>query len=363
MEQHFPDFFRYNSTEKIFFCTFATQRNTMSEHSTTYQQQPKPLVSFIITYFNQPVSMLKECMESIVSLSLSTDEREIIIIDDGSASQPVDLLHDYEQEMVYLRQHNQGVSIARNRGMEMATGEYIQLVDADDKIIATPYNHCLDIIRKQEQNERADVVMFHFTQKSSPEMSEGKILHIQSGATYMRNNNVRGAACCFFFRKSILGTLRFTPGIAYGEDEEFVTLLLLRAESVCDTDFQAYYYRPNPSSATRLTNQEAITKRLDDTHTVICRLHAQEDNWPPEEREALRRKVSQLTMDYLYNTMRLTSSIKEVERRIAELTKEGLFPLPDNHYTIKYKWFQRLTASPLGRSILCRTLPLIKNSL
>lgn len=48
----------------------------------------KPLVSFIVTYFNQPLTMLQQCINSILQLSLSEEEREVIVIDDGSERSP-----------------------------------------------------------------------------------------------------------------------------------------------------------------------------------------------------------------------------------------------------------------------------------
>ena len=53
---------------------------------------PKPLVSFIVTTYNLPVTLLDECLNSILSLSLSEEEREIILIDDGSDRSPIDFL-------------------------------------------------------------------------------------------------------------------------------------------------------------------------------------------------------------------------------------------------------------------------------
>ncbi|MBR5930182.1 MAG: glycosyltransferase, partial [Prevotella sp.] len=52
-------------------------------------QNQAPLVSFIITYYNLPVDMLHECIESIMQLSLQPEEREIILIDDGSDITPL----------------------------------------------------------------------------------------------------------------------------------------------------------------------------------------------------------------------------------------------------------------------------------
>ena len=61
------------------------------------QTLEKPLVSFILTYYNLPVKMLCECIDSILALPLRPDEREIIIVDDGSATSIVDRLATYEK--------------------------------------------------------------------------------------------------------------------------------------------------------------------------------------------------------------------------------------------------------------------------
>ena len=54
----------------------------------------QPLVSFIITYYNLSPLLLHECIDSILALSLKKEEREIIVIDDGSRVAPVDELKD-----------------------------------------------------------------------------------------------------------------------------------------------------------------------------------------------------------------------------------------------------------------------------
>ena len=63
----------------------------------------KPLISFIVTYYNLPLEMLCECIESILSLSLRPYEREIIIVDDGSNSCPMNALMKYGSDILYLR--------------------------------------------------------------------------------------------------------------------------------------------------------------------------------------------------------------------------------------------------------------------
>lgn len=60
-----------------------------NQRTHTSLQETQPLVSFIITYYQMPVQMLQECLDSILQLSLRSFEREIIIIDDGSEKSPI----------------------------------------------------------------------------------------------------------------------------------------------------------------------------------------------------------------------------------------------------------------------------------
>ena len=322
----------------------------------TDMKEDKPLVSFILTYYNLPVEMLCQCIDSILALSLQPSMREILVIDDGSEVSPLNSLMQYGNDITYVWQKNGGVSMARNKGLQMAQGQYIQFVDGDDSLICHSYNHCLDIIRRCPD---ADAVLFDFTHGTQAGTTFNDEVKA-SGSEYMRNHNLRGAICCCLFRQSVRGSLTFTPGIQYGEDEEFTPQLLLRAETIYATDAKAYYYRERETSAVHKTDKEHIKKRLDDTATVIHKLHLLEDRLPSEDRLAIQRRVAQLTMDYLYNTALLTRSATELSQRAEALRAEGLFPLPDHDYSIKYKWFRRLTNSQTGLSLLVHLLPLLK---
>ena len=135
-----------------------------NQQNHTPVQNAQPLVTFIVTYYDLPIPMLCECINSILALSLSADEREIIIIDDGSESSPMNGLMQYGTDIIYVRQQHQGVSVARNNALHMAHGQYIQFVDGDDYLIKEPYEHCLDLIRNHSDIE---VVIFDFTQDAS----------------------------------------------------------------------------------------------------------------------------------------------------------------------------------------------------
>jgi glycosyltransferase involved in cell wall biosynthesis len=323
------------------------------------EQKDTPLVSFVITYYNLPVQMLCECIDSILALSLRSFEREIIVIDDGSEVCPMNGLMQYGNDIVYVRQKNQGVSTARNRGMNMATGKFIQFIDADDYLIQSPYEHCLDLLRL---NSDIEMVMFDFTHSASQQDNIVQSPIKTSGTAYMRNHNIAGTVCCFIFRQSILGKLAFSPEIKYGEDEEFTAQLLLRAEEVYVTKAKAYFYRCYKNSAIQQsrTEEKGKEKRLKDNLSVILHLQNLCDKLPQNDRLALQRRVAQLTMDYIYNTITLTHSRQALNNCLDELSSKGLFPLPDRDYTKKYTWFRRMTNTAIGRTLLLHSLPLLK---
>lgn len=323
---------------------------------TTQSNTPTPpLVTFIVAYYNLPVTMLCQCLDSILALSLSNAEREIIVIDDGSDDNPLPSLGRYLADIIYVRQRNSGLSEARNRGIQLANGQYVQFVDADDYLLRTPYEHCLDLVRYQ----KSDVVMFDLTDDSeaSP-TADFNTDDLKSGTEYLSHHNLHASACGYLFRRAILGQLRFTPGILH-EDEEFTPQLLLRAETVASTNAQAYYYRRRPHSITTETDPRRVVRRLNDSLQVILKLNRIADTLPTSERLALSRRVAQLTMDYIYNIIVQTRSRHYLDRKLAYLRKAGLFPLPDRDYTTKYKWFRRLTNSSMGLSLLMNVLPMI----
>lgn len=89
-----------------------------------------PLVSVIIPAYNY-APFVEEAISSVRAQNYSNIE--IIVVDDGSTDATPELLSDRE-DIIYLRQDNQGLSAARNRGIEAARGKYLQFLDADDTL-------------------------------------------------------------------------------------------------------------------------------------------------------------------------------------------------------------------------------------
>ena len=123
-------------------------------------------VSVILPVYNVS-DYLRQCMDSIVGQTLK--DIEIICVDDGSTDDSLAILKEYEakdQRVKVIQQANAGAGAARNKGLEIATGEYLSFLDSDD--FFEP-----DMLEKawsKAHETRAQVVVFrsdgHFTRRS-----------------------------------------------------------------------------------------------------------------------------------------------------------------------------------------------------
>ena len=113
--------------------------------------QLHPTVSVIIPCFNQ-AHFLSDCIASLQAQTYTN--WEAIIVNDGSTDNTRDLAKYYcqlDDKFIYIEQKNQGLSAARNAGLEKATGKYIQFLDADDVLLPLKLEKQVQIL---EQTKR-----------------------------------------------------------------------------------------------------------------------------------------------------------------------------------------------------------------
>lgn len=87
-------------------------------------------ISIIIPNYNGAL-LLERCLNSVYSQKGDFD-LEVIVIDDGSSDNSLEVLEQYNKQLIILKQSNQGPAVARNKGIEAATGKYLAFLDADD---------------------------------------------------------------------------------------------------------------------------------------------------------------------------------------------------------------------------------------
>lgn len=112
------------------------------------------LISIIVPVYNREKT-LRRCIDSI----LASDYKniELVIIDDGSTDGSWDIIQSYSDDRIKsVHATNGGVTVARNLGLNMATGDYIHFVDSDDFIESDIYAACVDVMRESSP----DMILF-----------------------------------------------------------------------------------------------------------------------------------------------------------------------------------------------------------
>lgn len=106
------------------------------------------LISVIIPAYNVE-EYLSKCLDSVVNQTMSSENYEVIIVNDGSTDhtgQIIDKFIKYNENFVAINEENAGLSRARNAGIKVATGEYISFLDGDDfwepSFLTRMYNAC-----------------------------------------------------------------------------------------------------------------------------------------------------------------------------------------------------------------------------
>ncbi len=215
-------------------------------------------VSVIIPAYNTEAYM-KQCMESLVNQTLQ--EIEIIVVDDGSTDNTLEILKKFETEhpekVRVLTKENGGQASARNMALQFAQGEYLGFVDSDDWVDETMYEEMYHLAKEKA----ADIVI----SDTIDHYSDHDVYHHAS--QFSDKFSVTPSACNKIFRRSFIGDVRFPEGLWY-EDFEFTTKLLMKTEKI-DVIHKGFYHCHCREISTMNNNN---AKKNKDILTVINHL-------------------------------------------------------------------------------------------
>lgn len=190
-----------------------------------------PLISVIVPVYNAEQT-LKECIDSI--LTQSVKDFELILIDDGSKDSSPNLCDQFAQKdsrVIVIHQKNEGVSSARNAGLDIAKGKWITFIDSDDSITNGYFENI--------NNAHEDILICGFKKKKGQQLFKGfnpKDCYCHSLSdflkTYLSNSIVRSPWGKFFQHK-LIGNMRFLTDMKIGEDSQFVFRYLAKCSTFC----------------------------------------------------------------------------------------------------------------------------------
>lgn len=217
-----------------------------------------PLISVIIPVYNVE-KYLHRCLDSVIAQTYQN--LEIICVDDGSIDESGRICNQYavrDARIKVIHQENQGLSAARNRGLDAADGEYIAFVDSDDYILEGMYKKMLDKLLDysvdlcvcQWQYEFSDGRQVVKKKNIDPTIYGCKTSLEFARFLYRGNyeNGVVVAAWNKLYRRALLDKIRFEGRIH--EDEVFCGRIMAKNISVYVMEEQFYVYAQNGDSLT-----------------------------------------------------------------------------------------------------------------
>lgn len=183
-------------------------------------------VSIIIPCYNS-AEWIEKCLKSIPK----RDGIEIICINDGSIDKTLEILKKYKEKkrkdlIIIDYKENQGVSYARNQGIDKAKGEYLLMLDSDDYIDGKIFNEIVD----NYLNGEYDMVFYDMLNNFNYRFESTQ-------------NNYQSKYGNFkFIKRDFLGKTRYTVGKQYAEDKELHLKLMEKYPYCYFTKEVMYYY-------------------------------------------------------------------------------------------------------------------------
>lgn len=299
--------------------------------------------SFIIPFYNSG-DLLVRCIESILSQRLLS--YEIILIDDGSTDDSASKINKFinDKNVLYIKQKNSGVSVARNRGLREATGDYVFFVDSDDFY----FQNTLKEFEKLLLENYYDLVFFGYeisndnnrhndfaVIQNANNVPKDNIKNVLLESLLSTKNNLEGYIwrCCFnrlFLMKS---KLLFSEGISISEDYLFLFNSLTLSKNIYVYPKKIYCYYLNNSSVTK----KYIPKLKTDMEYINNEIERKLIEYPLIGRYFYRLKANtfvRIIQNYSLNNTYVRSCQygAEIRREYIEFLKQSLrdykfFPL------------------------------------
>src|SRR5690606_23236276 len=232
-------------------------------------------VSIIIPVYNK-APYLEQCLNSVINQTYKN--LEIIIIDDGSTDNSLEICEKYrkkDERIQLISQENQGVSVARNKGIQKASGEWIYFLDADDYLDIDTFQTIL-----VKKSHYSGVNLIHFgirARKVSKEIIRekrptNKVL-TDKLTDFLSALELRPVSCCLYLIYANIiknNNMFFDVEQKTGEDKIFIYEVFMRATNYLILDSVFYNQVLSPGSLSRTpVSKEKILSNLSSQEKII----------------------------------------------------------------------------------------------
>lgn len=223
-----------------------------------------PLISIIVPVYKVE-DYLGKCIESILSQSITNFE--LILIDDGSPDKCGDICDHYaniDSRIKVIHKRNEGLSAARNSGLDIAKGEYVGFVDSDDWIDENMYGTLMGLLIDNDGDIAQCEFIRTFDENEKVDNSKNNTIETFNNFEALKNLYSEKAISTVvswnkLYRRDLFEYIRFPVGKLH-EDEFTTHKLLYKSRKLVYTSKVFYYYRQTPNS---IMNSKFNKKRLD----------------------------------------------------------------------------------------------------
>ena len=210
-------------------------------------------ISVIIPVYNVE-KYLKRCLDSVINQTYKN--LEIILIDDGSTDKSGNICDEYaakDKRIIVIHKENGGLSDARNKGLDICTGDYISFIDSDDWIENGFYEYVVNNVKDN------DLLIFDYYitngknskwikyKNTEVELSKEKCL------IELAKAKLQSYTCNKIYKLDLFDNIRFPKGRNY-EDQAIIHLIIDKCNKIMYYDKAFYYYYQNPNGITYTVN-------------------------------------------------------------------------------------------------------------
>lgn len=280
-------------------------------------------ISVVVAVYNSE-QYLPECIDSIIRQTYRN--LEIILVDDGSTDKSSDICDHYEKidkRIRVIHQMNQGVSAARNCGLDLATGDLISFVDSDDTLDEDMYELLVDLIEKYHADIAHcgykhivgdEIRLVHDTKEVVVQEHDEALKCLVGGHLFV------GSLWNKIYKKELIGDLKFRLDLKINEDILYNFELFRKADTSVFADYAKYNYIAHVnSSACFITPSE---KKMQDSCEVNRHIY-QELSDTPLRKIAGERYVRSLSGYYRFCIGYNRMNAKTVAAEMWKIFKNG----------------------------------------
>lgn len=300
-------------------------------------------LSIIVNMYNT-AKYMPRCMETLLEQDIPQSEYEIILVDDCSPDNSLEMARDYairyKNVRVCTHEKNKGLAAARNTGIDAAKGQYLCFVDPDDYI----EKNSLAALLKQMDDEQLDMLRFNYQKvdedynnvpDSEIEARFDYTPGVMTGTEFLAHR--LGVGCyvwAYIYRLEFVKKtgIRFFEDCFF-DDTPWLPSILQKAKRVNVNSVRHQYYFQRIGSMVHSHNNQAVIRKVDTQMQLI-------DILLEQKKEAPRETYDWYNMMFAHAAASLLTSIACVDYRISlgyykRLKEKGIFPLSLNRTTFK----------------------------